>query len=118
MYRAYQVSDLDNEKCEVVFAETPAKAKRRANLTWDFGWIGVRVKRAPDFDHLVEQGYVSDRDFLTAGWYAQCQMCGRLLLDGDEEQDRWAWSNDTAYCSQECLDTFRQRVEAATRRPT
>ena len=77
--KAYKVSN--DEYAEVVFAETPGKAKTKA-IYLDDDFIELSACRAPEFDQYAGQ-VITPEIYLKYGWWWTCLSCGRAVFEED-----------------------------------
>ena len=75
--KAYKVSN--DEYAEVVFAETPGKAKTMA-IYLDDDFIELSACRAPEFDQYLGQE-ITPEIYLKHGWWWTCRSCGRAVFE-------------------------------------
>lgn len=95
--KAYSVQG--DEHGVVVFAGHSVVARREGanELNEEFG--GVTCKRAPEFDEYAAAGKVPVKAMLAAGWWWECQSCGRHVYEDD-----CCIHDDVAYCCEACRD--------------
>ena len=105
--RAYHVTDGDDYS-DVVFAETPGKAKLLTDWWCEVPFISLRVRRAAAFDDV--DGRITQRHYLERGWRTSCYWCDAVLDNEDDASEYHPASKavfdgmDNAFCSDECRD--------------
>jgi len=85
--KAYQVSCYCLEENDIVFAETPGKAK--AQMMGEFGcdFTEMTAKRIPEFDRYADAGHVPIQAMLDNDWYFYCYRCGEIVSKDTGEDD-------------------------------
>jgi hypothetical protein len=72
--KAYLVTVDYEERCEIVFADSPSHAKAKCSLGGQFDYFYLRATRAKDFDSFVgKQPTVGD--YLERDWWFPCTIC-------------------------------------------
>lgn len=74
--KAYIVSEDFYGHCDAVFAETPGKAKMRADLDVEF--TEMRCRREPEWDKYAP-GPVPTEAMVDKGWWFSCHGDGCLV---------------------------------------
>jgi hypothetical protein len=94
--RAFEVTDARHEVGEVVFAETPAKAKKESAIygSGEYGWVELRARRMAPLDQYATQGFVTDRQLHEHGYTVYCSRCVEAIWEPDDEL---VFVNDRAY---------------------
>lgn len=120
---AYHGEYRFGESGVVVFAATRNEAKKLAHYRlseFEQGdYIDVRVRRVPQFDRFVEQGYIPVSEVLADEWWCSCDRCGDyplyerdagLVIDGPPEHAEW--SGGKVYCKK-CAPRIQREDEAS-----
>lgn len=81
--KAYQVSNYEGHS-EIVFADTPGKAKNGVVHLWD-DFIELSAIRRPEFDGYADKGTVPVEVLLAHGWWWECHKCGDRVYEENSQ---------------------------------
>ncbi len=108
--KAYMVTPWYSE---IVFAETPGKAKSSAPFSREYSFTEISVRRAPLFDGLKHP--IALTDYLERGFWLECEGCYAHVQGDDPDAPPVITDDERIFCSEEC----RQReTERAIERPS
>ena len=92
--KAFFVRDKDHDHCEIIFAETPGKAKQLSEAAhWD-NFTEIQANRAPQFDPYASLGFVPTKALLQDDWQFECGDCYKEL----SIEDNPVVADEHVYC--------------------
>ncbi|NCO46642.1 MAG: hypothetical protein GW890_09755, partial [Vibrio sp.] len=68
----------------------------------------LECRRAPEFDKFSESGKVPTQALLDAGWWFECNHCGKKVID--EDHDDYVVDGEVVFCNASCKTSHEKDI--------
>jgi hypothetical protein len=104
--KAWSITSDDGDHSAVIFDDHRGKARARGASELDSEFMGVKIKRSPEFDQYAP-GPVPVKVLMAHGWFYYCSNCEEHVYD-DEPGFVIDAEDERVFCNEGCRAKYRE----------